>query len=421
MCRLSAKSRLASWSSVRDSALMLGATSLTSLLHYAFSLVMGRMLGPADYSIMSALMGVYVVVSIPVTVISTVVAKSVSGRLAQGKESEIGGVIWQAWKQIVLYGGGIVLLLLMLSPWLSRFLQIDAVRPVIAMISIILPALALFAARGCLQGLQRFGALAANTVLEATLRLGSGIALVSLKLEASGGLLALTCSCLGAMGVAIWSLLPYLRRRAASKQETGMARYFFLTLAGYLAFAVLTNTDMILVRHFFPPQAAGEYAAAATLGKIALFLPAPMATVMFPKTALRNAQRQETTSVLSKSAAVTLILCAIPVIGMFILPQHLVGWSYGQAYIGGAGLLGIYGASMAGYALVSLLLQYFLSVDDMRFITTLAIGAVLSLLGISAFHTSASQVVTVMGIIGGLMIATGCLLCLYPRPARQTA
>lgn len=406
--------------SVWTGVVTFAATSLASLLNYAFNLAMGRMLGPDEYSVMSALLGMYVVVSVPVMVVNTVVAKRVSERMAVGRPEEVGGIVWATWRSVVLYGGGTALLLLILSPWLARFLQVDNAGPVVAMISILLPTLVLFVARGCLQGAQWFGALAANTVLEGVLRLGTGIALATLGLGASGGLLALTCSVTGMVALAVWVLRPFLQTRRAADQESGQARYLVFTLAGYLAFTVLTNADVVFVRHFFSPQTAGEYAAVATLGKIVLFFPASVATVMFPTTARRSARQQETVGTLGKSAVVTLALCAIPIAGMFALAQPLLRLSYGNAYTGGAGLLGVYGATMGVYALVSLLLQYFLSVDDMRFVIALATGAVLFLLGIGIFHGSMAQVVGVVGIVGGLMAGIGFLLSLLPADVRRT-
>jgi len=171
----------------------------------------------------------------------------------------------------------------------------------------------------------------------------------------------------------------------------------------------------VVVRHFFPAQIAGEYAAVATLGRIALFFPGSVATVMFPKTAQRHARQQETVSAVGKSVMATLALCAVPIGGMSIWARPFLYWSYGNAYVGGADLLGIYGITMGMYALASLLLQYFLSVDDVRFVVVLAVSALLSVLGIGVFHTSTAQVLTVVSVVGGLVVAAGALLCVFPR------
>jgi O-antigen/teichoic acid export membrane protein len=286
---------------------------------------------------------------------------------------------------------------------------------VVAMLSIVLPALALYVARGCLQGAQRFGALAANSVLESVVRLVGGIALVALGWGASGGLLALTLGSAGALILALASLRPLLQERAPRlADKDGQPAFFVLAFAGFLAFATLTNVDTALVRHYFAPQPAGEYAAVATLGRTVLFFPTSIATVMFPKTAGQHIRGLATYATLGKSVAATVTLCLIPVTGMILWARPLLLWSYGEAYVGGAGLLGFYGITMGIYALMSLLLQYFLSVNDGRFVVALLAVAASSLAGIGLFHASMTQVVGVMATVGGLAVTVGVFLCAFP-------
>jgi O-antigen/teichoic acid export membrane protein len=58
-------------------------------------------------------------------------------------------------------------------------------------------------------------------------------------------------------------------------------------------FMVLTNIDLILVKHFFMPIEAGYYSIAQMVGKIVLFLPLPIVMVMFPKLASLKMENQE--------------------------------------------------------------------------------------------------------------------------------
>ena len=61
-----------------------------------------------------------------------------------------------------------------------------------------------------------------------------------------------------------------------------------LLLVGSLAFASLTNVDILLAAYFLP-ETAGVYAAAALVGKVVLFLPSALVTVLLPKAASRAA------------------------------------------------------------------------------------------------------------------------------------
>src|SRR3972149_2017554 len=55
--------------------------------------------------------------------------------------------------------------------------------------------------------------------------------------------------------------------------------YFFPVGTTVLCFMVLTNIDLILVKHFFTPMEAGYYSIAQIVGKIILFLPFPASVI----------------------------------------------------------------------------------------------------------------------------------------------
>ena len=58
---------------------------------------------------------------------------------------------------------------------------------------------------------------------------------------------------------------------------------------------VLTNIDLILVKHFFTPIEAGYYSIAQMVGKIILILPIPIVTVMFPKLSSLDGREEKNT------------------------------------------------------------------------------------------------------------------------------
>ena len=55
-------------------------------------------------------------------------------------------------------------------------------------------------------------------------------------------------------------------------------------------FAVIANFDVVLAKIFLSPNAAGQYAALTTIGKLVTFLPAAISVILVPN-ATRPAPR----------------------------------------------------------------------------------------------------------------------------------
>ena len=50
-------------------------------------------------------------------------------------------------------------------------------------------------------------------------------------------------------------------------------------------FGVMTQADVILVKHHFPPGEAGLYASASIMGKAVMYLPTAIIMALFPMVA----------------------------------------------------------------------------------------------------------------------------------------
>src|SRR5438093_1570463 len=94
-------------------------------------------------------------------------------------------------------------------------------------------------------------------------------------------------------------------RGATHEVELGAAetRFFALAAVVLLAYAALTNIDAVLARSLLPPDDAGAYAGAVTLGKIVLFAPIAIGYLLLERTSRAHARGEDTDRALGLALA----------------------------------------------------------------------------------------------------------------------
>src|SRR4029453_8954085 len=73
----------------REAALLLLALGLLNASNYLFHVGVSRLLGPSDYGALAALLALLMVLSVPFSVLQTVVAQRTAALQAQGRSDEI--------------------------------------------------------------------------------------------------------------------------------------------------------------------------------------------------------------------------------------------------------------------------------------------------------------------------------------------
>jgi len=255
---------------------------------------------------------------------------------------------------------------------------------------------------GVLQGLQKFGYLGADMIIGTLAKLLFGILLVYLGWKVNGAVLGLA---LGSLAGILFAIIPL---RLIIKQHQSdcsfnlpqIYGYFFPVAAMLLCLMMLTNVDIILVKHFYSPSQAGSYAAASILAKVIFYLPGAIGIVMFPKTSELHALGEESMLVLKKSLLYGIILCGGTLVLYLTIPAFLVKVLFGKQYSSIIPLMGIFGSAMFFFSLANILFLYQLSVHRLEFLWILIIGTFLEIALIVLFHTSLLQVILILLIVG---------------------
>ncbi len=167
---------------------------------------------------------------------------------------------------------------------LADFFHLASSGP-IAVVAIFLPAFMLLPVlAGILQGMQCFWWFGAAVHGVNLMRLVLGWTLVLVvAATAFYAVLAQGFAMLTGVATAAFAVW-WITRSATERVEStrGIGPYFLKAMFMLAGYGILMNSDVMLVRHFHP-EAAGEFAWAATIGRSVVFLPMPIAMAMFPK------------------------------------------------------------------------------------------------------------------------------------------
>jgi O-antigen/teichoic acid export membrane protein len=177
---------------------------------------------------------------------------------------------------------------------------------------------------------------------------------------------------------------------------------------------VLTNLDLILVKHFFTPMEAGYYSIAQIVGKIILFLPFPVATVMFPKLSSFGGPEAKKLSILGQSLTIAGILCGGAALTGLLFPSAIIEALSGKIYVESISLVKWFCLNMTFLSLTWISLNYHLATQRRGFIFPLLCLTLVQIGLILLFHKTLTQVLFVVGIIAVCLLGINLFLAYFP-------
>jgi O-antigen/teichoic acid export membrane protein len=331
------------------------ATTVSNGLLFGVSLVAARALGPEDYGVVAAMLAMMVILTIPSFSLQVVVAREVAQAPDEGT---VAAVLATRARQSLVAGVAGTVIACALAPLLRDWLNLPSVWPVVVTATVAVPLLLMTVLRGVLQGQHRYGALGASLVAEGLARFLAAVVAVAVGAGATGVTCAPTAGAILGGAMALWPLAATVRGARGLPRRPTVPGSVWATAAFFTGFAILTNTDVLIVKHAADATAAGEYAAAAFVGKIVLLLPIAVATVMIPEVAARQSRSAPTGRVLVQALALVGALCGLVAVACYAAPSAVAALTFGDGYPGAEDLLGPYAIAMLVMAAASVLGLY---------------------------------------------------------------
>ena len=387
---------------LNGSLIMLIGSVFVSLANFGYNIGVARLLGPADFSHAAAAVTILMLLSAVTLAFQLVCTKLVakSGSV-EGKAAVFQHLHKKSWWVGIALGAA----MLVASSVLASYLRLSSPWVIILLAIGLTIYIPLGVKRGGLQGTCRFRGLSWNMAAEAMVKFGGAMVLIEMGFGVLGAVAAISGSVIFAY------FLPdgahELRRKAAKSAgklqlgETVQAIVFFVGQV------IISNIDILMVKHFFPPDLAGLYAAIALVGRLLYFGAWSIVSAMFPVSAGTSEERQAPAllafpllMVTGMSIVFVLLLAAFPQ----LVFRSLFGAHFAMAVQGLDWLLSMNAAATGIYAISVVLITYEMSrrIANTGWLQLVVSGLIV--LGIAWFHSTLMEVIVVQEVLRILLL-----------------
>lgn len=401
----------------RGSLIFLVASTGVSGLNLIHNMVMGRLLSPADYSQLTFLITVQLLVGLLPTTLQTIVARFTARYQVQSDHTALA----QLQTSIGRFGwrSGLILMvaLLLASPLLITIFALDGFHLLLP----ILIALPFFVRmgvdRGRLQGIGSYIWLSGSYLTEGLIRLGVGAALGYLLLEAGssleGAIWGLAQSMLMGWFISWLALRHFSNVKPAPTHDADKAQHRAawrqlgtMTALVLVGQALITNSDFLLVKTYFSAQEAGFYAAVSVLGRIVYFGALPLTILLIPLIARRQALNEPTRQILLLLIGGGVGVCSLLIVLSALFAPQILGTFYGEAYLAAADLLAIYAIAASLYTLTNLVVTYQIALGKGGETWMPILAGVIQIAAIVLVHETLSQVIIIQVVLMALLFSS---------------
>lgn len=403
----------------KGSAVVFAGTMAANVGAYLYHLVVGRILGPAGYGELAALLSLSYILNVFTVMLQTVVTKFVAEHTAKGKKGDIRALVLRLTGTLLIFGVIGSVLLVGLAPFIASFLNIDDAVVVFFLFAGVIFTLIGVVYTSVLQGSQRFATGMAMLNVNSLLRLAAGAAAagfgVTATLAANAGAIAI------ASLIALIPIKDVIVSGSRSNTDFRLTPLFRTSIATFLAvlgISVLNSQDVILVKHFLPATSSGWYGALSTMGKIIFFASYSIGYVLLPVVTDRSARGTHSRGLVYMSLGVVAALSFMITAGYFLLPEIALRLLYGEAFVAAAPFLGQFAIFSSLYTVSYTIVMALLGLG--------ATGVWVFLVGVAAaqdillllFHSDIATVIRVNTVVATVL--TILLFVYYQRVGKRS-
>lgn len=369
------------------------ATLIGNGAAYLLSMVAARVLSPADFGALGALLGILVIISTVGIATQALTARRVAVATLDRPRVEGEAIRLAVVVAVSIMVGGLV------AAWpIGRVFAIPvvAVGTGIASIGFVIIG---SAAMGVAQGREAHARLSWAFIANGGSRAIGGIIGVAVFSSVTGIGIGVMIGCAIGAAIAYRIICP---RTWSARLSQGLRGEFAHVLHALVVLFTLTNVDVLLARLFLTEAESGEYSVGVLLAKIAFFLPNAIVIVLFPKMTSSGSHRAVYLAT-GLTAFVGLVITSFSFLFGDLVIRVLGGIQYPD--LGSEAWL--FALEGSAFALVQVLLYARLATQDRTAVVAVWVGLVVLVLIVALWrHDSVVEIVTtVVGVSLALTVA----------------
>ena len=389
---------------------------IANFLAYVLQLVLGRILSVEEYGVFNALISILTIVGFANTVFSTSLVKFASELKAKVRYDALTALFWRF--TAIAFLTGILLLLSFFSfrNLLGSYLNITDSTLFVLLGLYTLASLANTVPVSYLQGLLRFKAFSFVTVVGAIFRLALPLLLVVAGWQVRGVITGMSV----ALFISFIVGIMLLKKNFDSYEASDYSAYYkqFIKFSGPVILAnlgmlLLSNLDLLLVKHFFSATDAGLYSGVVILGKILLFGAGTVAIVMYPQITELFALKKDYKGKLNEFLFIQVLILFVGAVAFGFFPSMITHLMFGEKFIQSAAYLPLYTIFISIYVLLNFMNMVFLAINKTVMFFLYLPALLLQYLLINSFHTTLFEVIKINIIVSLSLLFFVVLYYLY--------
>lgn len=373
---------------------LLSGSGLATILSLAYNIVIGWFLGPKSFGHATVVYSLLVLLSAISFAFQIVAAKVVAQQTSAETKAEI---YRRLHRSAIGCGTSVALVLFLFRQGIAGYLNLPSAS-LIAMLAIAASFyIPLGARRGYDQGSYKFHRLAMSLVIEGAVRLGGSYLLVVMGYGVQGVVAANTV----AMAVSYFAMTPRLPGPSTNplRFKDGV-REITQALLFYSGQMIINNCDLVVVKHIFPAQEAGLYAAVGLVGRVIFVLSAAVVNSTFPIVAATDTEERKDLRLIATPLLLVLGIGSFVAFAMWIAPPALWTTMLGPGFhIAGKYdipyLSALYALKTVVYSMSAVVITFEMAhkIANTSWVQLLFSGILIA--GIYQFHFSLHQVILV--------------------------
>lgn len=388
--------------------------------NYLYNLILGRVLGPAEFADAAVLITFLLVLSFVAMTFQLVTAK-----FSVIFENEtFTNFVSKIYKNATFVGLGLGALIIVFAGQLQAVFNTSS-SSMFTIFGIGVPLYFLMSVNrgGVFQGGKKeFKSLSITYQAEMLSRLVITLALIFLLDVQSSVVIAIGILISFGFGLVPFKFknLNFKKSIAIEASQSKQVKSFFIITAFYeLTQIIINNSDILLVKHYFDAYDAGLYASLALIGRIVYFVAWMFVMLLLPTVVQLKKEGKATAPILFKYVGYIAAIATAIVIGCALFPETAITLLFGDSYLAMAPLLWKYALATGLFAISNIFAYYYLSLDRYIPVVISGVFGMLQMGLVIFFHESLEQVVHMQIIAMVLLLVIQVIFFMFDSKLKK--
>lgn len=392
----------------RNNAIFLAGSLFVAFLNYLYYPILGRLMEVSSFGEVQVLLSIFNLVGMLLTAFQ-IVTVNISANNKKGSAE----IIRQFERMALMFMLGLLVVIVFLSPKLQKFFNFSSYVPFMVLgVALVITVLITFR-RAYVQGRSDFTAVSISGGIGALGKLLFSALLVVAGLKTFGAIAGILLSQVIALAYTA-RVAKRLGFAAATTERFQMPnikllkpelRYLFSVMTVFFIITLLYLGDVLVVKRYFDPELAGQFAGVSAISKIIFFATASFAGVLLASVG-QSHPRDYNRKISKNSLLLVTAIGGSALIVFSLFPTEIIRLMIGQRYAELAHLLPSLSLMVFFASVANLYFYYFLALRQYAVVPIAAIG------GIITFSLTILRHGTLEEVIQNFLIGNLSVLCL---------